>query len=70
MDQGLIIGGYMPAEAVTASAKYAVDRLHLRVVWLCGVVLFLEGYILRPLAMRYRRSLKRGGWLRQCLPRR
>jgi MFS transporter, AAHS family, 4-hydroxybenzoate transporter len=34
----------MPAEAVTASAKYAVDRLHLRVAWLCGVVLFLEGY--------------------------
>ena len=34
----------MPAQAVTASAKYAVDRLHLRVVWLCGVVLFLEGY--------------------------
>jgi AAHS family 4-hydroxybenzoate transporter-like MFS transporter len=34
----------MPAQAVTASAKYAVDRLHLRVAWLCGVVLFLEGY--------------------------
>ena len=34
----------MPAEAVTASAKYAVDRLYLRVAWLCGVVLFLEGY--------------------------
>ena len=34
----------MPAEAVAASAKYAVDRLHLRVAWLCGVVLFLEGY--------------------------
>ena len=34
----------MPAEAVTASARYAVDRLHLRVAWLCGVVLFLEGY--------------------------
>jgi MFS transporter, AAHS family, 4-hydroxybenzoate transporter len=32
------------SEAVTASAKYAVDRLHLRVAWLCGVVLFLEGY--------------------------
>jgi hypothetical protein len=34
----------MPAQAVTASARYAVDRLHLRVAWLCGVVLFLEGY--------------------------
>src|ERR1700733_13710926 len=34
----------MPAEAVMASVKCAVDRLHLRVVWLCGVVLFLEGY--------------------------
>ena len=34
----------MPAEAITESAKYAMDRLHLRVAWLCGVVLFLEGY--------------------------
>jgi Major Facilitator Superfamily len=33
----------MPAEAVTAVAV-PVERVHLRVAWLCGAVLFLEGY--------------------------
>ena len=32
----------MPAEALTAVAEQG-ERLHLRVAWLCGVVLFLEG---------------------------
>jgi MFS transporter, AAHS family, 4-hydroxybenzoate transporter len=34
----------MSAKAVKATAKYGVDRRHLRVAWLCGVVLFLDGY--------------------------
>jgi MFS transporter, AAHS family, 4-hydroxybenzoate transporter len=34
----------MPEEGVMAAAEHGVDRLHLRVAWLCGVVLFLEGY--------------------------
>src|SRR6516165_3549898 len=35
--------GNMSAKA-TAAAEHEVDRLDLRVAWLCGVVLFLEGY--------------------------
>jgi hypothetical protein len=31
----------MPEEGVMAAAEHGVDRLHLRVAWLCGVVLFL-----------------------------
>jgi MFS transporter, AAHS family, 4-hydroxybenzoate transporter len=34
----------MQAKALTAAAEYRADRLYLRVAWLCGVVLFLEGY--------------------------
>ena len=34
----------MRAKAVAATAEYPVGRLYLRVAWLCGVVLFLEGY--------------------------
>ena len=33
----------MHAETLTSSAVPAA-RLHLRVAWLCGVVLFLEGF--------------------------
>jgi hypothetical protein len=28
---------------VVAASTERVERLHLRVAWLCGVVLFLEG---------------------------
>jgi AAHS family 4-hydroxybenzoate transporter-like MFS transporter len=34
----------MPEEAPTAIADHGIDRLRLRVAWLCGLVLFLEGY--------------------------
>jgi MFS transporter, AAHS family, 4-hydroxybenzoate transporter len=34
----------MPAKARAAPAELGVERPHLRVAWLCGVVLFLEGY--------------------------
>ena len=34
----------MRAKAFAAVAGHDVERLHLRVAWLCGVVLFLEGY--------------------------
>ena len=33
----------MPAN-VLAGGKYKIERPDLRVVWLCGMVLFLEGY--------------------------
>jgi AAHS family 4-hydroxybenzoate transporter-like MFS transporter len=34
----------MRAKALAAAAEHGVERLYLRVAWLCGVVLFLEGY--------------------------
>jgi MFS transporter, AAHS family, 4-hydroxybenzoate transporter len=34
----------MRVKALTAASEHGVERLHLRVAWLCGVVLFLEGY--------------------------
>ena len=34
----------MRAKAFAAVAGHGVEGLHLRVAWLCGVVLFLEGY--------------------------
>jgi AAHS family 4-hydroxybenzoate transporter-like MFS transporter len=34
----------MRAKARAAPAELGVERPHLRVAWLCGVVLFLEGY--------------------------
>src|ERR1700758_76755 len=34
----------MGARELTASAEYPARRVHLRVAWLCGAVLFLEGY--------------------------
>jgi AAHS family 4-hydroxybenzoate transporter-like MFS transporter len=34
----------MRAKAFAAVAEHGVERPHLRVAWLCGVVLFLEGY--------------------------
>jgi MFS transporter, AAHS family, 4-hydroxybenzoate transporter len=34
----------MRTKALLATAEYPVGRLYLRVTWLCGVVLFLEGY--------------------------
>jgi MFS transporter, AAHS family, 4-hydroxybenzoate transporter len=34
----------MQADALTVATEHRVERLHLRVAWLCGVVLFLEGY--------------------------
>jgi MFS transporter, AAHS family, 4-hydroxybenzoate transporter len=39
----VFVGGNMRAEALTAAAARP-ERLHLRVAWLCGAVLFLEGY--------------------------
>jgi hypothetical protein len=29
---------------MAAASEHGFERLHLRVAWLCGVVLFLEGY--------------------------
>jgi AAHS family 4-hydroxybenzoate transporter-like MFS transporter len=34
----------MRAKALTGTVEPEGERLHLRVAWLCGVVLFLEGY--------------------------
>ena len=34
----------MQSETLAATAEHAVARLHLRVAWLCGLVLCLEGY--------------------------
>ena len=34
----------MRAKAMAAAAEHEVERLHLRVAWLCGMVLLLEGY--------------------------
>lgn len=34
----------MRAKALAAAAEHGVERLYRRVAWLCGVVLFLEGY--------------------------
>jgi len=34
----------MQADALTVASEHRVEQLHLRVAWLCGVVLFLEGY--------------------------
>ena len=34
----------MRAKALAAASEHGFERLHLRVAWLCGVVLFLEGY--------------------------
>jgi len=34
----------MQSETLAATAENAVARLHLRVAWLCGLVLSLEGY--------------------------
>ena len=34
----------MPEEAPTATADHGINRLRLRVAWLCGLILFLEGY--------------------------
>jgi AAHS family 4-hydroxybenzoate transporter-like MFS transporter len=34
----------MGAEELTATSEQPVKRIHMRVAWLCGVVLFLEGY--------------------------
>ena len=34
----------MQTKALAATSEHQVERLHLRVAWLCGVVLFLEGY--------------------------
>jgi MFS transporter, AAHS family, 4-hydroxybenzoate transporter len=31
-------------QTLAATAEHRVKRLHIRVAWLCGVVLFLEGY--------------------------
>jgi MFS family permease len=31
-------------KAMAAASEHGFERLHLRVAWLCGVVLFLEGY--------------------------
>jgi MFS transporter, AAHS family, 4-hydroxybenzoate transporter len=39
----MIVGGNMRAQALTAAAARP-ERLHVRVAWLCGAVLFLEGY--------------------------
>src|SRR5215831_2808112 len=38
-----VMGGDMRAKS-TASAEHGIERPDLRVAWLCGVVLFLEGY--------------------------
>jgi MFS transporter, AAHS family, 4-hydroxybenzoate transporter len=43
MGGGPSAGGY-EVKALVVIAERAVERLHLRVVWLCGVVLLLEGY--------------------------
>ena len=34
----------MRVKAMAAASEHGFERLHLRVAWLCGVVLFLEGY--------------------------
>lgn len=34
----------MQSKAWTVAAEHTVERFHLRIAWLCGVVLFLEGY--------------------------
>jgi hypothetical protein len=34
----------MGAKAMAAAAEHEVERLHLRVAWLSGMVLLLEGY--------------------------
>src|SRR5580693_8469764 len=34
----------MRAKAMAPAAEHEVERLHLRVAWLCGMVLLLEGY--------------------------
>jgi MFS transporter, AAHS family, 4-hydroxybenzoate transporter len=34
----------MQSKAWAVAAEHTVERLHLRIAWLCGVVLFLEGY--------------------------
>jgi MFS transporter, AAHS family, 4-hydroxybenzoate transporter len=34
----------MQTETPAATSEHPAERLHLRVTWLCGVVLFLEGY--------------------------
>ena len=34
----------MRTKALAEAAEHGVERLYLRVAWLCGVVLFLEGY--------------------------
>ena len=34
----------MEADVLAASIAVPTTRIHLRVAWLCGVVLFLEGY--------------------------
>jgi MFS transporter, AAHS family, 4-hydroxybenzoate transporter len=34
----------MQSETLAATAEHAVARLHLRVAWLCGLVLCFEGY--------------------------
>jgi MFS family permease len=51
----------MQAKALAATAEYPVGRVYLRVAWLCGVVLFLEGcdlaavgYAIRPLVDAWR----------------
>jgi MFS family permease len=34
----------MRTKAMAPAAEHEVERLHLRVAWLCGMVLLLEGY--------------------------
>jgi hypothetical protein len=46
---------------LTATAEHAVARLHLRVAWLCRLVLFLEGYDIA--AARYADSLVDAWWV-------
>jgi hypothetical protein len=38
------MGGGQEAKALLVTAEQAVERLHLRVAWLCAVMRSLEGY--------------------------